>query len=355
MDLMGIGDFARATGLTPKALRLYDELGLLCPADVDTATGYRRYAPEQLEAARLVARLRLVGMPLARIRRVVALGPGEAAIEVAAFWRQVEADTVSRRALVTALLRDLEPEDQAMAPPPTSPTALDAPQSASRIGQGARESQQDAVLEAPWLFAVADGFGATPGLADAALAAAREALDAPTVSMGPATALAAAVTAAEAALGGRSDSPHDGTTVTLLWLTEGRAWVAHVGDGRVLRLRDTGLDRLTRDHTLVAALVEEGRLTEDEARVHPHRALLNRALAPGGSAEPDLASYDARPGDRFVLTTDGVHAVLEPDALTRLLTAGTVEEAVDRVSAAVEAAGAPDNHAVVVVDVPSAP
>ena len=68
-ELLTIGDFARASGLTPKALRLYDDLGLLRPAEVDPSSGYRRYAPEQLGQARLVATLRLVGMPLARSRR----------------------------------------------------------------------------------------------------------------------------------------------------------------------------------------------------------------------------------------------------------------------------------------------
>ncbi len=68
MEHLSIGEFARTSGLTPKALRLYDELGLLTPTRVDPFNGYRWYAPEQLDRARLVARLRLIGMPLARIR-----------------------------------------------------------------------------------------------------------------------------------------------------------------------------------------------------------------------------------------------------------------------------------------------
>jgi DNA-binding transcriptional MerR regulator len=68
--VLTIGEFARASRLSPKALRLYDELGLLRPARVDPASGYRFYAPAQLERARLVAWLRRLGMPLARIRVV---------------------------------------------------------------------------------------------------------------------------------------------------------------------------------------------------------------------------------------------------------------------------------------------
>ncbi len=95
MRLLSIGAFADATRLSPKALRLYDELGLLPPAFVDPHSGYRFYEPAQLERARLVAWLRRLGMPLARIRVVCDLEPERAAGEVAAYWSQVEADTAS--------------------------------------------------------------------------------------------------------------------------------------------------------------------------------------------------------------------------------------------------------------------
>ena len=71
MDLLTIGAFARASRLSPKALRLYDSLGLLAPAHVDEVSGYRFYRPDQLEQARLVAWLRRLGMPLARIQIVL--------------------------------------------------------------------------------------------------------------------------------------------------------------------------------------------------------------------------------------------------------------------------------------------
>jgi protein phosphatase len=79
MGLLTIGTFAKASRLSPKALRLYDELGLLPPARVDPVTGYRLYAPEQLDQARLVAWLRRLGMPLARIQHVCTLEAGPAA------------------------------------------------------------------------------------------------------------------------------------------------------------------------------------------------------------------------------------------------------------------------------------
>ncbi|MDT7743473.1 MAG: family protein phosphatase, partial [Actinomycetota bacterium] len=85
-ERMTIGEFAVAAGLTPKALRLYDELGLLRPARVDPTTGYRSYLPAQLERARLVAALRRVGMPLARIGGIGELPPAAAAADLAAWW-----------------------------------------------------------------------------------------------------------------------------------------------------------------------------------------------------------------------------------------------------------------------------
>ncbi|MFE2586833.1 MerR family transcriptional regulator, partial [Streptomyces sp. NPDC059378] len=86
MDLLTIGAFAKASRLSPKALRLYDELELLRPAQVDPVTGYRYYAQAQLEQARLVAWLRRLGMPLAGIRRVCALGPAGRGAAVTAAW-----------------------------------------------------------------------------------------------------------------------------------------------------------------------------------------------------------------------------------------------------------------------------
>lgn len=94
-----IGAFAKASRLSPKALRLYDEPDLLRPARVDPDTGYRYYAAGQLERARLVAWLRRLGMPPAGIRHVCALDSAAAAVEIRACWARVEAETAMRRDL----------------------------------------------------------------------------------------------------------------------------------------------------------------------------------------------------------------------------------------------------------------
>ncbi len=143
-----------------------------------------------------------------------------------------------------------------------------------------------------------------------------------------------------------------GTTLTALLLVGDRALVAHVGDSRAYAVRDGSLQRLTRDHTVVQSLVDEGRLTEDEARDDPDRARLNRALGHGSPSAPDLSVRAVTTGDRFVLTTDGVHGVLEPRQLAELLLMpGSPDEVAAAVEAAVLSAGAPDNYGVVVVDV----
>src|SRR4051812_36816254 len=110
MEMLTIGAFARATRLSPKALRLYDELELLRPARVDPDTGYRYYAVEQLERARLVAWLRRLGMPLAGIREVCALEPAAAAREIRAYWARVETETAVRRDLAAFLVHHLQTE-----------------------------------------------------------------------------------------------------------------------------------------------------------------------------------------------------------------------------------------------------
>jgi protein phosphatase len=153
VELLTIGEFARASRLSAKALRLYDELGLLRPAVVDPGNGYRRYAPDQLEQARLVAWLRRIGMPLADIRTIVELPGADAAAAVRRYWRRVEADTDAKRRLAVDLVEYLSGRDIAMT------TSL-AVKYAVRTDRGlVRESNQDFAYAGERLLAVADGFG----------------------------------------------------------------------------------------------------------------------------------------------------------------------------------------------------
>lgn len=104
MGLVSIGEFARLSRLSAKALRRYDELGLLRPERVDPGSGYRWYETEQLEQARLVASLRQIGVPLAQIEVILGLAPDVAAKQVGAYWAAVEADHAARRELAGYLV-----------------------------------------------------------------------------------------------------------------------------------------------------------------------------------------------------------------------------------------------------------
>ncbi|WP_219467008.1 MerR family transcriptional regulator [Nonomuraea rhizosphaerae] len=112
--LLSIGEFARLSRLSPKALRLYDELDLLVPARVDPVTGYRWYAGTQLDDARLVAALRRVGVPLADIRTILPMEPGPAADAIAAHWARSEAEHTARRHLVAHLVDRLHGRNSTM-------------------------------------------------------------------------------------------------------------------------------------------------------------------------------------------------------------------------------------------------
>ena len=107
MDQMSIGAFARRARLSAKALRLYDELGLLPPARVDEDSGYRFYELGQLKQARLIAALRQLQVPLAEIKAILPLEPVQAAERVREFWAATEAEHASLRALAAYLIEDL--------------------------------------------------------------------------------------------------------------------------------------------------------------------------------------------------------------------------------------------------------
>lgn len=356
MGLLTIGAFARASRLSPKALRRYDELGLLRPARVDPVSGYRLYAASQLDQARLVAWLRRLGMPLARIRTVCELAPPEAADEVAAYWGQVEADVEARRNLATVLIDQLSRKDTVMFEEPTQLGIRYAVRSDRGL---VRESNQDVAYGGTRLLAVADGFGA-PHDEPSASAVAVDAL----------TPLDAAIPAGDL-LNVLADAMHDadtavqelaaagparremGTTLTALLWSGSQLGLVHIGDSRVYLLRGGELFQLTHDHTVVQSLVDEGRLTVDEVDSHPQRSMLIRALhAGGGRAEPDLQLHEAQAGDRYLLCSDGLHTVLPIETLHQVMsTIPDPEQAVCRLVGLANEEGGPDNIACVVADV----
>ncbi|MFF7229825.1 MerR family transcriptional regulator [Streptomyces sioyaensis] len=350
-QLLTIGVFARASRLSPKALRLYDELGLLTPARVDPHSGYRHYAPVQLERARLVAWLRRLGMPLARIREVCELAPAAAAGAVAAYWAQVETDTAARRDLAAFLVDQLKWKDTDMTAPRT-PLSM---RSAALTDRGrVRPANQDAAYAGPRLLAVADGYGPRGGPAATAAIDALKVLEHqdPTSEDLPGALEEAARRAHRAA---PSADESTGSTLTALLRSGSRLALLHIGDSRAYVLRDSGLFRITHDHSLVQSLIDEGRLTPEEAPAHPQRALLLRSLDADTEFTPDVQLLEARPGERYLLCTDGLTGVLPAETIQDVLTAAdTPDQAVRELIRLAHEAGAPDNVACVVAEMTAA-
>ena len=147
-----------------------------------------------------------------------------------------------------------------------------------------------------------------------------------------------------------------GTTVVAFLVDGTRIGIAHIGDSRAYMLRDGGLVRLTRDHTLVQSLVDEGRITEEEAATHPRRSWLMRTLQDGSAAEPDLFIHDALIGDRYLICSDGLTAVLDDDMVAEVLRSETDRDAaVARFLRLANAGGGPDNITCIVADFVDAP
>ncbi len=142
-----------------------------------------------------------------------------------------------------------------------------------------------------------------------------------------------------------------GTTLVALWLRGDEAWLAHAGDSRLYLLRERRLHALTLDHSVVGERVARGELSPEQARIHPGRHVITRAIGVVASVEPDISALRARPSDLFVLCSDGISSQLQDDEIQsciekRHASLGTA--AVDLVSQA-NAKGGDDNATVILV------
>jgi protein phosphatase len=130
----------------------------------------------------------------------------------------------------------------------------------------------------------------------------------------------------------------------------------HVGDSRAYRWRNGEFVQLTQDHTFVQSLVDSGRITAEEAAVHPRQSMLARAVQAGGSAEPDVFAHRARAGDRYLVCSDGLPRVLADETIAGILADVVApDDAVDHLIDLALRGGAPDNVSVVLADVSDAP
>jgi serine/threonine protein phosphatase PrpC len=241
--------------------------------------------------------------------------------------------------------------DRAAGPSDTLP-AFGARTDVGRV----RTGNEDGYLARPPLFVVADGMGGHNAGEVASGLAVRLIDEALPVGVAPApTSIASAIQAANAAVWSeardRPDLAGMGTTCTIVVLDGPRAHVAHVGDSRAYLLRDGSLEQMTSDHTLIASMVREGLLTDEDAQSDERRHIITRAIGAERDVRIDLASRDLRAGDRLLLCSDGLSGQVADELIERVL-AGEADPsvAVDRLVELANDAGGEDNVTVIVVD-----
>ncbi|MCZ4604276.1 Stp1/IreP family PP2C-type Ser/Thr phosphatase [Streptomyces sp. Lzd4kr] len=221
-----------------------------------------------------------------------------------------------------------------------------------------REGNEDSGYAGPRLLAIADGMGgaAAGEVASSEAISTIVALDDDVPGSDILTSLGTAVQRANDQL--RSMVEEDpqlegmGTTLTALLWTGQRLGLVHVGDSRAYLLRDGVLTQITQDHTWVQRLVDEGRITEEEATTHPQRSLLMRALGSGDHVEPDLSIREVRAGDRYLICSDGLSGVVSHQTLEDTLASyqGPQETVQELIQLALRGGG-PDNITVIIADV----
>ncbi|MGW0181756.1 PP2C family protein-serine/threonine phosphatase [Nocardia sp. NPDC003345] len=141
-----------------------------------------------------------------------------------------------------------------------------------------------------------------------------------------------------------------GTTLTAILFAGKKLGMVHIGDSRAYMLRDGELAQITRDDTFVQSLVDEGRITAEQAHTHPQRSLIMRALT-GNEIEPTLVMREARAGDRYLLCSDGLSDVVSDETIANTMREGSTDECADRLIELALRSGGPDNVTVVVADV----
>src|SRR3712207_4756747 len=219
-----------------------------------------------------------------------------------------------------------------------------------------RGNNQDSVYAGPRLLAVADGMGghAAGDVASKVVIAALEHLDDDAPSGDMLQALRGAVFDGSEHLREyireRPQLEGMGTTLTAILFAGGRLALCHVGDSRAYLLRDGQLTQITHDDTFVQTLIDDGRITPEEANSHPQRSLLLRALN-GQDVEPDLSMREARAGDRYLLCSDGLSGVVSEETLAEALTDPDPQSTADRLIELALRSGGPDNITVIVADV----
>ena len=142
-----------------------------------------------------------------------------------------------------------------------------------------------------------------------------------------------------------------GTTMTLIWEDEKRILLGHVGDSRAYRVREGSIAQISQDHSMVAEMVRQKILTEKEARRHPYRNIITRALGTAETIETDVVALDKQPGDLFLLCSDGLTEYVEEEQLLSVVRAMDLEPAADQLLSLALEGGGRDNISLVLAEV----
>jgi serine/threonine protein phosphatase PrpC len=228
---------------------------------------------------------------------------------------------------------------------------------AARSDRGlVRANNQDSVYAGPRLLAVADGMGghAAGEVASKVVIASLAHVDDDEPGDDLLGKLRDAVASGNGAISELVTSDPDlegmGTTLTAILFAGNRLGLVHIGDSRAYLLREGTFAQITHDDTFVQSLIDEGRITPDEAATHPQRSLLLRALT-GHDFEPSLTVREARVGDRFLLCSDGLSGVVSLETLDEAIRIPDPQACADRMIELALKGGGPDNVTVIVADV----
>jgi protein phosphatase len=221
---------------------------------------------------------------------------------------------------------------------------------ASDLGRQRQGNEDNLFVRAP-LFVVADGMGGAQA-GEVASQMAVDSFDSDMPQGDPAAGLVKVIESANRAIHDRSRTDSKttgmGATVTAAYVGESNVTVAHVGDSRAYMLRGGDLIRLTRDHSLVGELVLRGKLTEEQAEMHPQRSVITRALGSEPDVEVDVHVYQARAGDVFMLNSDGLTSMVPDERVKQILAgAGSLDQAGRELINAANDAGGKDNITVI--------
>ena len=219
------------------------------------------------------------------------------------------------------------------------------------VGRQREANEDNLVLAAP-VFAVADGMGGARAGEVASRIAAEAFEDERDPSATPEQQLAGVVRRANRRIYelAQRDESHRGmgTTLTAALVDSGGVSVGHVGDSRAYRLRDGRLEQLTDDHSLVAELERSGQLTPEAAEHHPQRSIITRALGPEPTVEVDTHTHPARAGDVYLLCSDGLTGMVSDDELAAIVRgSASLAEAAESLVRAANQSGGKDNITVV--------